>query len=391
MDWQELIDMVRVPADDVLVIGAVLTGLAALGFWIDTTPLGKRTSGVVWLILAATLLSNVGLIPMDSPVYGAVHAYLVPLAIPLLLFKADLRRVWREAGPVLAAFGVAVVAVCVGAVVGDLAVGQGALGHKLAGVFAAAWIGGAVGFVGAAEALRLSHEEYAVAIGASNIVSILGLLALLALPALGTIRRLVPSRIMADSSAAPASASAPTAVRLDLVHLSASLAASFAICAVAHLVTSRLEIPGLPNLKDYNILVVTALAILVANLLPRTFARVQGEFEVGMYFLYVFFAAIGAGTNATEFITGGPLVLVHALILLAVFLVLLVLISAALRIDLARAVIGGAAAFVGVAPTAAIASARGWTGLVVPGIMCALLGKISGTFIGVALARLLLG
>jgi uncharacterized membrane protein len=61
-----------------------------------------------------------------------------------------------------------------------------------------------------------------------------------------------------------------------------------------------------------------------------------------------------------------------------------------LKVDLARSVIGGAAGFVGVAPTAAIASGRGWAPLVIPGIMCALLGKAIGTFVGVAVASLLL-
>lgn len=37
-------------------------------------------------------LSNLGVVPADAPhVYGVVNAYLLPLAVPLLLFAADLR------------------------------------------------------------------------------------------------------------------------------------------------------------------------------------------------------------------------------------------------------------------------------------------------------------
>ena len=46
--------------------------------------------------LVATLLglalSNSGVIPCDAPaVYGVVNKYLLPLAVPLLLYSADMR------------------------------------------------------------------------------------------------------------------------------------------------------------------------------------------------------------------------------------------------------------------------------------------------------------
>lgn len=37
-------------------------------------------------------LSNLGIVPAEAPhVYGVVNSYLLPLAVPLLLFSADLR------------------------------------------------------------------------------------------------------------------------------------------------------------------------------------------------------------------------------------------------------------------------------------------------------------
>ena len=42
--------------------------------------------------LAGLLMSNCGVIPSDAPsVYGVVNKFLLPLAVPLLLFSADLR------------------------------------------------------------------------------------------------------------------------------------------------------------------------------------------------------------------------------------------------------------------------------------------------------------
>lgn len=48
--------------------------------------------------LVGLALSNLGFIPFDSPEYGIVNRYLLPLAIPLLLLSADLRKVIRDTG-----------------------------------------------------------------------------------------------------------------------------------------------------------------------------------------------------------------------------------------------------------------------------------------------------
>ena len=80
---------------NIVALGAILFGLAWLGFWIDTTPFGKKTSGVIWVLVAGMVLSNLKLIPFSSPTYDFVGGTVVPLAIPLLLFKADLRKIFR--------------------------------------------------------------------------------------------------------------------------------------------------------------------------------------------------------------------------------------------------------------------------------------------------------
>jgi len=41
--------------------------------------------------LLGLLLSNFGAIPSNAPQYGVVNKFLLPLAVPLLLFTADLR------------------------------------------------------------------------------------------------------------------------------------------------------------------------------------------------------------------------------------------------------------------------------------------------------------
>ena len=60
-----------------------------------------------------------------------------------------------------------------------------------------------------------------------------------------------------------------------------------------------------------------------------------------------------------------------------------------LKIELPEAIIASGAALVGPAPTAAIASSKGWQHLITPGIMCGIFGYAIATFVGVSITALL--
>jgi uncharacterized membrane protein len=55
-------------------------------------------------VLLGLAASTAGLVAADAPAYRVVYDYLLPLAVPLLLFTADLRRVLRSTGALLLAF-----------------------------------------------------------------------------------------------------------------------------------------------------------------------------------------------------------------------------------------------------------------------------------------------
>lgn len=54
--------------------------------------------------LVGLAASNLGIISSESPAYSNVLEFLLPLAVPLLLFRADLRRVIQSTGTLLSAF-----------------------------------------------------------------------------------------------------------------------------------------------------------------------------------------------------------------------------------------------------------------------------------------------
>ena len=376
--------MPHIQPDNSAALAAVLFALAWLGFWIDRQPFSSRLPGVPCVIGAGLLLSNFGMIPLAAPAYGFVGQYVLPLGISLLLFKANLRTIVRDGGVVLIAFVIASIGICIGAVGGYFLFDLGADGAKVAGTYAGAFIGGVVNFVAISQAVEMTPTQFSVALGASAPASILGLIALVSLPSFALLRRWMPSAVIAATqSAGQRSEAVTSAVHFRLDHIAAALAISLAISAVSSYISARY------GLATYNLLLVSTIAVVLANLAPRQFGRLEGDFSLGMLCMYVFFAMIGAGTDAVGFVRSAPILFVYCSFMLAIHFVVLIAVGRMLKLDLAEVVIGSAAAIVGSAAGAAVASAKNWRTLVPAAITVGMLGYAIANFIGVAIYELL--
>jgi len=129
------------------------------------------------------------------------------------------------------------------------------------------------------------------------------------------------------------------------------------------------------------------ITVILANIFPDRFAKLQGDFAVGMLCMYAFFAIIGAGTDAVTFLTSAPILFVYCVYMLAIQFVVLLIGAKLFKIDLATAIIGSAAAIVGAAVAAALATTKGWKTLITPGITVGILGYVVANFIGVAIFK----
>jgi uncharacterized membrane protein len=136
-------------------------------------------------------------------------------------------------------------------------------------------------------------------------------------------------------------------------------------------------------------LFVTVLTLVIANLFPHAMDELEGEFELGMIFMYIFFAMVGSSTNATAFIGSAMNLLVYGMLIIIIHLAVVLLVARLMKIDLAEAIVASGAALVGPAVTAAIAISQGWRSLVTPAIMCGIFGYVIGTFIGVTVTEFL--
>ena len=381
--------MSLITADSTFQLAGALLALATFGFWAETKQLGRKISGPLIILFLALVLSNINLIPHSAPMYGTVSGLLVPLAIPMLLFRADLQMVLREIGPMFKAFVASAIVIAVSIIILCLVFDFGEFEAQVAGALAGSYIGGSLNFVATAQAVELTDpNHYVAALTADTIGAVFFLALLMMLPALSWARKAMPSKyISADGEnlgATMAQSEKADAPPFDLLGLGASITVSMIICAVGGLIT------GFFNAGNYFILAITVLALVVANLAKPLVKRFNSEFEVGTFFMYIFFATIGASANLTTIagIAMPYVVLICAAVLL--FIVLILIVGKLLKLDLAELLIAANACILGPATAAAMAAGQKWNDLVTPGMLAGILGYSFATFIGVAVTKFLL-
>jgi uncharacterized membrane protein len=241
-------------------------------------------------------------------------------------------------------------------------------------------------FVAISQAVSMTPTTFSVALSASAPAAILGLLVLVSLPSMPFIRRQIPSRIIDETeNIEVGSQAADETPRFRVGHITAAIAISLAICAVSSWICTRF------GLGNYNLFGITLITVALANVFPKQFAKLEGEFTLGMLCMYVFFAMIGAGTDALVFVKTAPVLFFYCSFMLAVQFVVVLAVARLFKLDLAEVIIGAGAAIVGAAAAAGIATAKGWRSLITAGITIGILGKVIANFIGIAIVRWLGG
>ena len=374
--------MPLISPENTLYLWVALFAVVAFGMWAEKRAWGKKLGATVIVLILGFILGNAGVLPNAAPLYGTVWGMLVPLAIPLLLFQADIRTIVKESGPTLAAFVIGAVGTIAGVMAAFALIALPAEAANLAGVFAATFIGGGMNFVATSQSLGLSDSALLLpAAAADNIVTILFLFVLAMAPSVAFFARRFPAA--RDGKTAPAAKTADTLKTVDYGQAVLALFIAFVLVAAGRGLEDALALQG------SSILFTTAFTIVLATAAPK-FCRGLGDaFGLGMVLMLIFFTTLGASASVAALVDTAPVLFLFAMIVVAVHFAVILVIGRIAKLTLPETLTGSNACILGPATAAGLAAAQGWKSLVTPGILVGTLGYAIGTFIGVGLAGFL--
>ena len=383
-------------------VGAVVTALIALTFWLDRKfRLFSFLGTAILVITGIALLVNVRIIPPSVPVgdqqtvnpfYVFASDYAVPLAIVLLLATADLRSLRLLGRSAILAWVLAAVGSILGTAAAVLLL-SGAIGPeswKLGGMYAASYIGGGVNYTAVGEAVNASDTLFATGAAADTIMTNVWMVATALIPALlvrfyASIydRGGVAEGVSAEEEGTSSEAfwQKKEVSIYDLTYLAAVV---FAVLALAELIST-----GVASLVGFEVPVelwYTTLALLAA-LTPVN--RLSGGEELGNFLLHLFFAVLGAGTVLSTLIGQGPVFFLFLVILVAIHALVVFGIGRWRKIEIETLCVASQATVGGPSTALALAISKRWSALVTPSVLLGVLGYATGNYIGVGMAYLI--
>ena len=166
--------------------------VAGFGFWAEqNTRIGRLLTGIIVAMAVTMVLANLKVIPFQATVYDTIFSRILPLSIPLLLFRADLRRALRTGGPTIWAFGIGSAGVVLGVFLATALVPLGELKAIAGGLFTATYTGGSANFAAVAIATDFNEGSALSAMVAADVIATnFQTMLLIALPGIAIIRHI---------------------------------------------------------------------------------------------------------------------------------------------------------------------------------------------------------
>ncbi len=392
----------------------VLAAVVLAALWLEDhlRPFRKIGAAATAILLALTL-SNLGLIPGESPVYDFLLGQAVIAGIILILLSVNLGSIRDAGAPMLGAFAIGAVGSGLGAVIMARVVSApiGSDAWKLSGQFAATYIGGGMNFAAVGQQLQTRSDLFTAGIAADVIVTAIWLVACLVIPELVARGRQPLAAIPQTATSGTVAAQAPGGPDSAPAATPPLVATGEAGVAAIGL-DAQLQSSGVPlTLRDFAGLSSLTLGIMwlsdvLASLLPGApkivwlttlvlvvaqlpvIRKLSGSVVMGNFLLLLFLASNGAKSVVSHIVDVGPAIFYFAAGTVAIHGIIIFGIGFALRMNGDLLAVASQANVGGAATAMALSGARKRPDLILPGVAVGMLGNAIGNYAGIAIAYL---
>jgi len=373
-----------ISADNDFAMWAVMLLLVALAFKLEKTTIGQKISGTIMVITFGAILANFNIISPSNAVFTSINTIGVPIAIVLLLFNANLKKIFKESGPTLIAFIFGAIGTTLGTIIGVMLLPLGEFEAELAAIFSATFIGGSANFVGVANTIDFKEESLmAASFAADNVVGVSFMALLIAIPSMQFMAKRfnydAKDTKYDDEDGSITKEDPPFAIERAVF----SLGIAFLIVVLSDILS---EMIGYPPIR---LLILTTLTVAMATFAHEKLTKLNEAFPIGIAIMYLFLGAVGASVDIMTMIESGMLLALFAFTILSTHLIVTLLLAKIFKLGLPEALVGSNACILGPPTAAAMAGAMGWKSLVTPAVLCGTFGYATANFIGILLYGLL--
>lgn len=398
-----------ISAESSIGLMAVLCSVVAFAIWLEQKyEWASKLSGCIIVLFSILILSNLRIIPENAPVYGFVSTYLVPIAIPLLLFTANLKTIAKISGRLVILFLLSAVGTLIGSFIAFFIMKKyiDGIGVFLA-MITASYIGGGVNFVAMADNYNATGTMVATANVADAITMMFFFLILMVIPSMKIIRKhfLHPlileqetkKEISTDSDTTTNAAAFWAPKEISIKDIAIALAVSTLIVGVSTPISSYFGsvIPTtnfflnlINGLLGSKYLIITIITVLAATFFSDKINAIRGAQEIGTYFIYLFFAIMSAPVSIKLLVNEAPKYFICCIIIVITNIVVTLLATKVMKFGIEEAVICSNANIGGATTAAALAIAKGWAVLVIPAILVGTLGNAIGNIFGILIGTI---
>ena len=347
----------------------------------------KYANACTLCLLGGALLCTFNILPSQSAAYDPIWEFISPLAIPMLLFNANLGQIAKRSGRMVGIFLLAAVGVAGGVILASVLL-QNHIPelHSVAAVITGSQTGGAVNVAAMRDVFDISSTMFAVTYIADNIAFVFTTFVMLSLPGIAFIRKRYRCLYPLDQ-AEIAERESEGENGFTVFNLIMCFAVAFVILFVSVLFTDFVNGTSAPfivkQLFGQKYLILTLITVGLATAFPRWMGKLSGGYEVGMLLLNFFFIASTIEADMKEMFAQGPWLFIFCAITFFVQLVLLLGGGKLFKFNIEEIVICSNASLGGPSTAAAVAGAKGWKELITPAILIGVLGYIIGNYLGI--------